>query len=197
MKKCCVCDGKFSCHFDGKPYCNKHYLRMLLNGTTEPKVRKSTNIFSVDGNTLKITTASGVEIIADSTDYDLLACRSWCISKTGYAVARINGRVLKMHRVILDAEDGTTIDHINRNKLDNRRSNLRECTQIGNVRNGSLAKNNTTGHTGIRKMKGGKYAARIMVNRKELWLGSYETKEEAVAARKTAEKIYFGEYAPE
>lgn len=80
--------------------------------------------------------------------------------------------------------------------MDNRKVNLRLCSPKENSRNLSLAKNNKTGVTGVRKTKYGKWNARITVDRKEIYLGNYDTLEEAAKARKEAEKKYFGEFAP-
>ena len=196
-KKCCICDGKFGGLFDGKPYCNKHWLRLYTHGTTELAPRKSTNLFDICGDELHIQTTSGAIIKADSADYNILSKYSWCISKTGYAVARIDGRVMKMQRFLLgDEATGMVVDHINGDKLDNRRRNLRPCKQVENSRNTGKGKNNTTGYTGVSKSASGKYRARIMVDRKEIRLGTFDRIEDAVKARQEAETLYFGEFAP-
>lgn len=196
MKKlCCICGDRFSSSYKGKPYCNKHYLRMHFHGTPDKIGRTSTNSFFVEGELLIITTANGDSIKADAVDVDILKKHSWCISKAGYAVANINRKVVKMHRYILgDKCDGKMIDHINGNKIDNRRCNLRFCSAAENARNTSST--NEFGYPGIRKTKYGKYNARITVNRKEIHIGNFETVEEAIEARKQAEIKHFGEYAP-
>jgi predicted transcriptional regulator len=58
-------------------------------------MRKSTNKFEIVGDILKITAANGTLILADANEYDLLRKYSWCISRTGYAVANINYKVVK------------------------------------------------------------------------------------------------------
>lgn len=146
---------------------------------------------------MKVITSNGVEILIDPEDYERVKRYSWCISKTGYAVANIKGKVTKMHRYILnESKPEIIIDHINRNKLDNRKENLRRCTVKQNSRNTSVSKNNTTGYLGISLTAQGKFRARIMVDGKEIRLGNYDNIEEAIKARKQGEKIYFGEYAP-
>lgn len=91
------------------------------------------------------------------------------------------------------------VDHINGDVLDNRRENLRITTQKNNSRNTKVAINNTSGFTGVRiiHLRGGRirYRARIMVNRKEISLGTYDTIDEAVLARKKGEVKYFGKYS--
>jgi len=194
--KCSACNSKAEAKWEGEPYCNKHWLRLYTNGTTERVGRKNTNMFEINEEGLVITTAKGVKIIADAENYGILCNRSWCIHN-GYAVARIDKKVTRMHRFILSetltAND--VVDHINGNPLDNRKANLRICTSKENSRNARVGKNNKTGVTGVRKMKSGKYHARICVDRKEVNLGFYDKFEDAVKARKIGEKKHFGEYA--
>lgn len=157
----------------------------------------ATNNFYIDKGDFISLFSKGNEIIIDKEDFDKVSKYTWCISKTGYAVANINGKVTKLHRYILDLKNSNQIvDHINRDKLDNRKNNLRFCSQKENSRNCSLSKNNTSGHVGIDKTKFGKYRARITVNRQEIRLGNYDTIEEAIDKRKQAELLYFGEFAP-
>ncbi len=156
--------------------------------------KKNTNIFIENGDELIIKTKSGSKIIADLEDYKKLSKYSWCISKTGYAVCNTGKKVVRMHRYILDAEPGKVIDHINHNKLDNRKKNLRICSQQENLRNVKPCKTSQTGEVGIRITKGGKFNARITHNKKEIHIGNFETLSEAVAARIEAEKKFHGIY---
>lgn len=194
---CCICGGEFSSHYNGKPYCNKHYLRMKNNGTSELKGRKSTNEYIIGEDYCKVICKNGAEITIDIEDLDKIKICSWCISKTGYAVGNINGKVTKMHRYIIgDKCNGMVIDHINRNKLDNRKSNLRICRNGQNVKNQGNRKNNTSGHRGVGKLKNGKYRVRISHLGKEKIIGLYDDYESAVLARKQAELEEYGEFSP-
>ena len=117
-------------------------------------------------------------------------------SNRGYSmvnVGAISNRVpVALHRVIWTMFNDTPpkgmhIDHINRDNTDNRIENLRCVTPSQNGLNSSLSKNNTSGVTGVRfQPRGKKWTARVMVNRKEVHLGSFETFEEARAAREAA-----------
>lgn len=196
---CCICGEPFKCAFEGKPYCNKHWLRLYNNGTVEKCGRKRTNKYETKDDILIITTAKGIKILADISDYDLLSKHSWCISKTGYPVANINKKVIKLHRYLLHGLcEGKIVDHINGNVLDNRRNNLRICkSNSDNARNCRLSKNNKSGYSGVSMIKKtGKYRARIVVDRKEINLGHFDLYEDAVKARIAAEKKYYGDYAP-
>lgn len=194
-EKCSVCDLPFSSFYKGVPYCNKHYLRMYNNGTTEIVGRKK-NDYVISGNTVTMTTNQGVDFLFDVSSLDKVKKYSWCLSRTGYLVANINYKVTKLHRYILDAPPDLVVDHINGDPKDNRLINLRLCSSSENNKNNSIQKNNKLGYPGIRKTKGGKFNARITYNRKEIHIGNYPTLEEAILARKEAEVEYFGEFSP-
>ena len=108
----------------------------------------------------------------------------------------MNGNTgLRLHRFIMNAPKGKVVDHINHNKLDNRKCNLRVCTQSQNTMNSSLRSDNSSGYTGVYWYKSrSKWLVRITVNGKCINLGYYDDLEEAVKVRKEAEIKYFGEY---
>jgi hypothetical protein len=81
------------------------------------------------------------------------------------------------------------IDHINGNCSDDRIENLREVTKSGNGKNCKMWASNTTGCTGVVK-RGKKWGAVIYSNGKSIWLGTFDCKEKAFAARNNAEKDY-------
>lgn len=196
-KFCVICGKPFSCSFNGLPYCNKHYLRIKNNGTTELPKRKSKNTYVTTGAITTLKTTKGIEFIVDTNDLEKVLCYTWCVSKTGYLVANINNKVIKLHRYLLELSSPSEIvDHINRNRLDNRRCNLRVCNSSENAKNLSVKKTNSSGYPGIDITRYNKYRARISVGGKELRLGNFETLQEAISARKTAERKYYGEFAP-
>ena len=88
------------------------------------------------------------------------------------------------------------VDHINGDSLDNRKSNLRLCTHLENMRNRKLHKNNTTGIRGVHwdKTKD-KYRAYIRVASKAIHLGYYINPLEADLVYKQARVHYFGAFA--
>ena len=96
----------------------------------------------------------------------------------------------------MDPPDDLVIDHINHNRLDNRISNLRVCTQHENCLNKSIQCNNTSGVAGVSKTKWNKWQAQIKVNERLMYLGNFATLEEAAEARRQAEIEYYGEFAP-
>lgn len=88
------------------------------------------------------------------------------------------------------------VDHINGDKLDNRKNNLRICSNADNLKNRvKLPSNNTSGILGVRyRADRNKWYAEIQCNRQRIRLGSYIDKEDAIKARLTAEYKYFGKY---
>lgn len=100
-------------------------------------------------------------------------------------------RPVFLHSLMLKAPKGFYIDHINRDSLDNRRCNLRIATRSQNRINSKINKNNTSGCKGvIFYNKTNTWNARISLNNRRIFLGYFKTKEEAINARKAAEKIY-------
>jgi len=104
---------------------------------------------------------------------------------------------MRLHSLVMGAKDGQHIDHINRDRLDNRKKNLRFATQQQNTCNSSIRKDNTSGVTGIRYREDrGKWTACINYKGVTYRLGHFSRKEDAVIARKEAEVRFFGEFAP-
>ena len=134
---------------------------------------------------------NGEFIYIDIDDLTKALEHTWCVSKTGYAVATINQKTVKMHRWLLGVTDKSIeVDHINRNKLVNTRENLRLCSHKENGMNQSGTKGREL-PIGISLTKGGKYRARIMKNGKEINLGHYDKLEDAILARYKGEMKYF------
>ena len=194
---CCICGDEFSSHFEDKPYCKIHYLRMYYKGNPNLNVYQSKNTYTIVDDYAILKTTKGQEFIVDVDDLELTQTRTWCIGKTGYLVASLNGKNIKLHRYLLGLTNPSdVVDHINRNPLDNRKSNLRICSQNENSKNTKLQTNNTTGYPGIKLKPNGSYYTRITVDYKEIYLGTFDNFEDAVKVRKAAERKYYGEFAP-
>ncbi len=105
---------------------------------------------------------------------------------------------VRMHRLILNAPKNFQVDHINGNTLDNRRSNLRLCTNQQNQFN-CYAKNNRTGYKGVSwlpTIRGSKhYRSQVMVNGKYVYLGYFKTALEAAKAYDAKAKELYGKFA--
>lgn len=142
-----------------------------------------------------------VKVLLDDEDYDRVLKEKYSLSVTydktikGFYIQftkkPLGSKSRLLHRYILNPEDNMTVDHINRNTLDNRKCNLRICTQFENNQNQS---HNTSGKVGVSYFKRDKlYKAYIKVNGKQISLGYYKNFEEAVKARVEGEYKYYKE----
>lgn len=152
------------------------------------------NKYEVVGECAYITIGGTQEkAICDKNMVDELSKYYWRMDSCGYVSTNSNKTKIKMHQLIIGKHSGEVIDHINRNKLDNRLENLRVTTFSMNCFN-RTPKKNKSGAVGVIK-RYGKWEARITVNRKVICLGRYEELEDAIEARKNAELKYRGEYS--
>lgn len=130
-------------------------------------------------------------VLVDKEDLKLFNKRKLYLHKIGqFLYVRLNPTKIGLHRLIMGNPKNMVIDHINRNPLDNRKENLRICTIQENLRN-QKRPNNKTGFNGVSVAYNGKYSAQIKINYKKIHLGIYKTLEEAINARKEAEKRFF------
>ncbi len=139
--------------------------------------------------------------VVDDDDYQFISQWKWRAdrsSTTFYAARSERGKRVRMHRQILGLQDGEVgVDHKNRNGLDNRRGNLRRATQSQNCFNRDFRKCNKSGEIGVfwhKAVRG--WRSKIQVNGRQIWLGYFKNKSDAIRARREATKKYFGEFAP-
>lgn len=133
--------------------------------------------------------------IFDKEDYEKIKGFGWYKNSRGYAVCDTQDGTFLVHRMIMNCPKGLVVDHINHNKLDNRKANLRVCSQSDNLKNQVLNRANTSGCKGVHFFKRlGLWQTYITVNKKRISLGYYKDFNEAVTARRNAEKLYFREY---
>ena len=113
----------------------------------------------------------------------------------GYLQVTIDNKKLYVHRLIFAMHHGyfpELIDHIDRDRANNLITNLRDSTTTINCENRSMATNNTSGVRGVSlRSDGKKWTAQIKSNKKKIHLGCFDTIEEAEAARKEGEEVYF------
>lgn len=193
MKTCKVegCNNKHH----AKGYCGKHYAQIKTYGKILDRTKYDPNeiVIHEDYAEIILLNIKSEEIgraLIDLDDIEKAKLYKWRLS-AGYA----HNDTISLHRLIMNAPKGVVIDHINRNKLDNRKCNLRICTQQQNSMNRGLQSNNTSGITGITWSKvANKWQARIKINKQLKHLGYFDDLEKAIEVRKQAEIKYFGEY---
>lgn len=148
----------------------------------------------------EIKLSRGHVALVDDEDFEWLNQWKWCYGH-GYATRRQyigNGKYtgFRMHRLIvgLATGEGHQVDHINGDRLDNRRQNLRICDVSSNKANCEAYSNNKSGFKGVYK-DGKKYTAQIRVAGKIHYLGSFEDPVKASEAYKRAAIVFRGEFA--
>lgn len=152
--------------------------------------------------------SNGKKILFDTDKLDLVESRSWSVTDHDYVYAntwkreRLNKRNIALHRYLFYNGDMEkvldrryVVDHINRDRLDCRNNNLRECTFAENSRNKSVYKNRSDGFTGVYH-NGKKYIPTVRLNGELKKFGAYDTLEEAVDVRIKAANELFGEFSP-
>ena len=145
---------------------------------------------------MRVTLDNGKSFLIDDDDYERFKNFNWRYEKSpngsgGYVVA-----IIKMHRLVTNAKKGEEIDHINHDKLDNRKENLRKVTHSENCQNRPLNKRNKSGYKGVHWFKNEKkWSARLGVNGKRIFLGYFDNKKDAAKAYDIAAKKHFGSLA--
>ena len=146
---------------------------------------------------------SNIQFEFDLEDYPILAnhCWSTCTDHYGYTrletAIKIGNRYKRISMAqFLTGEDD--IDHVDKNPMNNKRSNFRVATRSQQTVNQGLRSHNTSGITGVSWSKQeGLWKAYITVNKNKMHLGGFANKENAIIARLRAEAKYFKEFAPQ
>ena len=165
-----------------------------------------------------IPLTQGQVAVVDFDDFELVRGYSWyakwCKHRKKYVAARSefdpekyarlgpvegqknHNKTILMHRQIAAQMGLPDVDHADLNTLNNRRNNLRPCTRSQNVANSNKRIHNTSGFKGVHWNTTAKaWAARIGLNGKRIFLGYFNTKEEAAKAYDDAAKQYFGKFS--
>jgi hypothetical protein len=147
-----------------------------------------------------IPLSNGGHAMVDPDMFEFLSKWKWRRNKGGYAIRGgwVNGRkyTVKMHRVVAGTPNGMLTDHINGNKLDNRRCNLRYATNAQNNHNLRVGARNKSGYKGVSWDKLHKtWRAEIRKGDTKYMLGYFPSKEQAALAYNEAATRLFGEYA--
>lgn len=157
-------------------------------------MRVNTNRYNFKDDYVEILTRKNQVILIDKDDFEKCKKLSWCVDNRGYA----NGGnkelgTVRLHRYILNPPKDKQVDHINHNKLDNRKCNLRIVTNQENQFNRIPSKNNKSGYVGVYYNKEcKKWCCQITLNRKCVHSELFDTKEQAIEKRKLLEEKYYG-----
>mgnify|MGYP001176436746 CR=1 FL=1 len=157
-----------------------------------------------------LSLSRGLKAIIDDKDYGWASKFKWHVAPNGrgenpYVTrkARLGDKWthLKLHRELMGAKQNEVVDHINGDVLDNRRENLRVCTQAENSRNRRRNRNSISKYKGVTysswaaRTNRKPWHVRINVNGCRKTIGWYETEEAACQAYKEASKKFYGEFA--
>jgi hypothetical protein len=161
----------------------------------------------MDGGVREIPLTRGHVALVDAADYERVAAKKWATVLCHGTQPRAQHywregrrvRAIGLGRFILDAPAGLVVDHINGDPLDNRRVNLRLCTQADNAMNRRKHSGQKTGRNpfkGVFPQKvGGKFFARVTCRGVDYRLGTFATAEEAARAYDAKARDLHGEFA--
>ena len=187
----------------GISYCKRHYNQMYRYGKVYDKTiyDKNDYIFDKENNIVKIVmrdkyqNINGYTII-DYEDYEKVKDYKWYIS-AGYCVTKGIDKNSGVDIYCVIFNDREVYDHINNDRLNDTKKNLRQATNQQNSMNMSMKFTNKSGVVGVQKQNktSPRWVANITYKYESIWLGSYKTFDEAVIARLEGEVKYFKEYS--
>jgi hypothetical protein len=139
-------------------------------------------------------------MLYDEDNFVLAYLFNWTISPQGYAIAhnyKIKPRrTMSFHREIMKCSSNDVIDHINGNRLDNRKENLRVCTQSQNLQNATKRSGTSSTYKGVHFVFAkNKWQARINLAFGAVHLGYFSVEEDAAKAYNLAAIKHFGNFA--
>ena len=189
----CICDCGNECDVLGE---------LLSNGKTKScgclrrentaKMHKKYNKYDLSGEYGIGYTSKDEEFYFDLEDYEMIKNDYWYYCND-YVVCSRDNKIITLSRYLMNCPNGYVVDHINHNKKDNRKNNLRIATISQNGMNMLPPKDRGCRGLYFNK-RTNKWCARITVNGNRISIGTFININDAILARKTAEEKYFGEY---
>lgn len=190
MKKCDICGRtEQECRIrtvKNVSFCPKHITQWYRNGSFDDNTIYQPNEYVFHDNYAEIILKDKncIEVGRAQIDLeDVEKCQKykWHLRKarnTNYVIASINGeknKKIHLHRLIMNYYDNLDIDHIDRNGLNNRKSNLRIVTHSMNLTNNDKK--------GVKLVPSGRWQVVVCRNYKNIYIGTFDTEEEAIQAR--------------
>jgi len=152
--------------------------------------------------TREVSLTKGRVAVVDEDDYVNLTKYKWYYDSNGYAYRRktyghYNSKLVSMHREVLDdVPNGLVVDHINRDKLDNRKSNLRAVTQSENAANSGPRTGGSSTYKGVHWSRQSKrWVSKIEKRGEYHTLGFFKIEEHAALAYNLKAVELFGDCA--
>ena len=147
-------------------------------------------------------TREGLVALVDDEDYPLASRFAWTPSLRrqtcyAYCAMRVGGRwtTRTMHRLLMRPDPGLVVDHINGNGLDNRRCNLRVCTQSQNVANQRAHVGTSSRYRGVSRLRNGRWQVGIYHDGRRRFIGNFEDEVDGALAYDLSALSVFGEFA--
>lgn len=193
-------------HF-GFGYCEKHLDQIQKNGHLLKVGRDEPNEVFFDGEIARIIIhrkKKAFETVIDREDYEKVKGYRWNIA-FGYVVSTSKDRsgskvpIFRLHRIIMGLDPGRypEVDHRDRDRLNNRKDNLRICARANNCWNKGPRKDSKSGINGVTWDRSkGAWRVRIHMNKRVMLLGTFDKLEDAAIVRRNAEIKHYGEFAP-
>lgn len=176
-------------------YCSSHHWKYKKYGDPLARGKNDPNEIIVKSTHAEMLLYRDCQEIGraliDIDDIERVSQHTWYLDSDGYVKSN-TCKERKLHRFITSAPKGKLVDHRNRVRHDNRKSNLFICTHNENNKNTGKRNDNKSGVTGVRLDKSNnKWRAVITYNKKQIHLGYFTEFEQAVEARLSAEQKYF------
>lgn len=213
MKHCDICgrETNRTHRLHGYTLCSKHMHQLFKYGKffdNNPRTNSDLNDYKINGDIVVFNLYNQKnekvgQFIIDFDDIEKVKYHKWRLSHNHVVTGLPSkGTQRDLAHIVLDVKPNGlsdfVVDHINGNAFDNRKENLRICSQSENVINKSFMSNNTSGFIGVSYRKNReRYDPEIRIGYTRCHLGYCETLEQAVYKRYIAEKLLFGNYANE
>jgi hypothetical protein len=184
--------------------CFQHTAAPNRNASCGDSIMASKNLrpIRIEGNVAHIPLTQGYEAVIDAQDAHLVAGVMWgarVAPRSVYATRSVivDGKMttVQMHRLLMQAQPGTQVDHIDGDGLNNRRSNLRIADRAQNQHNKRISSSNTSGFKGVHwDSHKSRWRARICAYGRRFYLGYFSSPEEAYDRYCEASKKIHGKF---